>query len=174
MFQRKSTLIAAAACFALLATGFAGAPEHSEGFEGPTPWFAGPGAGFDHNRGLARTGTGNAWVRNGPGWSAVNYWFDPSGVPVGRICEAQAWIRLGPTVTDAYFSIREKGSGGAPSGPVVKGLRLRGSPPAYRLYRFAFPRTAGPMLLYIGNWGHDRDPWLQADDVEISCGRYII
>jgi hypothetical protein len=164
--------VAAAAVFAMtFSAAFSGIVEFREDFEGPSRWFAGPGAGFDHNKGYAHRGTGNGWVRNGSGWSAVNAWFTLPGIQRGQNCTAEAWIRVSPTATRAYFSIRE-GNGTIP-GAVIRELRVLGtSPPTYRRYSFDFPASGGPMLIYAGNWGNPNDPWLQIDDVAVSCGRF--
>ena len=172
MIAHRSLIALLAAGYTISATpGWAGVTILEEGFEGPTSWFAGPGAGFDRGLGLAHTGEGNAWVRNLSGWTAVNLIYNPSA-PAGSECAAQAWIRMSPTVTDGYFSVR---SFPGEVGPVISEVKLVGPGPAnpahagYNAYSFGFRHTGGPMLFYIGNWGNGGDSWLQIDDVVIRC-----
>jgi hypothetical protein len=174
MKARSSFRALAGTVFIMVLTGaFSGIVEFREDFEGASGWFASGAAGFDLNRGLAHGGRNNGWVRNSSGWSAVNSWFTLPHVSRSATCTAEAWIRMSPTVTDGYFSVR-RGDTDTP-GPVIGEIRLRGTAAVdYRRYAFTFRPTGRRMMIYVGNWGNAHDPWLQVDDVAISCGRIVI
>lgn len=161
------------AAFVLALTpALAGIVQQVENFEGRTDWFATQGAGFDRGKAFAHRGTGNGYVRNTSGWSAVNSWYR-SSAPSGSECAVQAWIRVSPNVTNGYFSVRA-GDGVRP-GSVITEVRLVAPAPAnpsnrgYNPYTLRFRSTGAPVLVYVGNWGNGRDSWLQIDDVVFEC-----
>jgi hypothetical protein len=162
------------ACLALAApitAAPAGIQQQVETFEANSGWGANGQAGFDRDKPYARTGRGNAWVRNLRGWSSVTQWYLPA--PGARDCAVQAWIRISPNVTDGYFSVF-RGDGQRPSRLVTE-VKLRGPGPAnpenrgYNPYTLEFRNEGGPYLVHVGNWGNSRDAWLQIDDVTFQC-----
>ncbi len=146
-----------------------------EDFELPSKeWFFTGAAGFDFAKGFARKGRGNAWVRNTTGWNAINIW---RPVEPNRTYTALAWLRLSPTLTDGYFSVRNDKEN-RPDGnfDVINEIKLIGPGPAnprndnYSPYKFDF-ETAGNtrVLLYVGLWGVGPDAWIQIDEVSLSA-----
>jgi len=137
-------------------------------------WFFTGGAGFDFAKGLARRGKGNAWVCNTTGWNAINIW---RPVEPNRTYTARAWLRLSPTLTDGYFSVRNDKEN-RPDGnfDVINEIKLIGPGPAnpnhddYNLYTFDFDTAANDrVLLYVGLWGVGPDAWIQVGEVSLNA-----
>jgi hypothetical protein len=158
----------------------AGVSQFADDFESGShrAWFMTGGAGLDFNKGLARRGAGNAWVRATTGWNAVNT-FQRMAPPIGAKCEVSAWLRLSPNVTDGYMAVRGANQGEDP-GPVINEIKLVGPTPpdpanaGYKQFRFEFrrPPTSG-ILFYVGLWGNGRDAWIQIDDVVMECSEGV-
>jgi len=147
-----------------------GIKQISEDFEVPSrDWFFTGGAGFDHGKGLARKGQGNAWVRNTTGWNAINRWYP---VDSDSVYTVYAWLRLSPTLTDGYMSVRnDKENRPDRSFSVIRETRLVFDPsrPDYSPYQFDFYTGINTrVLLYVGLWGIGTDAWIQIDDISIS------
>lgn len=152
-----------------------GIVQFSDGFESQKPnpaWFLTASAGFDYEKGNAHTGQGNAWVRATQGWNAINVWF--SGLTPNSDCQASAWLRFSPSLTDGYISVRADGSGSP--GPVIAELKLCGNAPpnpdnaGYNHYYFPFNSGSNSrVLFYVGLWGNGQDSWIQIDDVVLQC-----
>jgi hypothetical protein len=180
MTMRNRTL--ATVTFALLSAfcvtpALADAMQFSEDFEtstAPKGWFVTGGAGFDWNKGLARAGQGNAWVRydRQGTWNAVNRWVTLSAAPAGARCHVNAFLRVSPNVTDGYISVRPGYDGQTP-GDVIKEIKIsEPTPPAnngYKEFTFDFAKPNSDIIFYVGLWGNGRDGWIQVDDVAISC-----
>ena len=154
----------------------AGVSTRYEGFESSEPprdWFFTGGAGFDWKKGLAYKGDGNGWVRSKVrgSWNAINTWVT-LGSPVGSECQATAFLRVSPDVTDGYISVRSGLKGGSP-GAVIKEIKIVGPSPTenngYKEYRLNFQKPNSDMLFYVGLFGNGRDGWIQVDEVTISC-----
>lgn len=146
----------------------------SEDFTRPSrAWFITGGAGFDFAKGLARRGRGNAWIRNTTGWNAINVWLP---VEPDRTYTARAWLRLSPSLTDGYFSVRnDKDNRPDENFDVINEIKLIGPSPAnpdnadYNPYEFDFETGSNNrVLLYVGLWGVGPDAWIQVDEVSLS------
>ena len=173
--MRARLALASAVIVAWSAFAIAGTSRHIWNFEQPAPsnnggWFLTGGAGFDHGKGLANNGVGNAWVRNTTGWNAVNNWVNVSLGITGRQCTASAWIRRSANLTDGYMSVRS-GDRKDGTGAILREIKLVGSGhQGYRRESFTFNKgTNKTVLFYVGLWGVGKDAWLQVDDAEISC-----
>ena len=146
----------------------------NEDFESPSPdWFFTGGAGFDHGKGLAHTGVGNAWVRHTTGWNAINRWMP---VHPNSKYTAFAWLRLSPDLTDGYFSVRnDKENRADKNFDVINEIKLVGPGPKnaanadYNSYKFEFNTgSQSRVLLYVGLHGNGKDSWIQIDDLSLS------
>lgn len=151
-----------------------GVKQISDDFESPSrDWFFAGGAGFDHGKGLARRGLGNAWVRNTTGWNAINSWMpvDPNSKYT-----VFAWLRLSPTLTDGYMSVRnDKENRADKNFDVINEIKLIGPGPKnpenadYDPYEFEFfTGDNSRVLFYVGLWGVGKDAWIQVDEISLS------
>jgi hypothetical protein len=145
----------------------------AEDFESPSrDWFVVGGAGFDHGKNLAHKGQGNAWVRQVSGWNAMNRYFP---VHPNLTYTVSAWLRLSPSLTDGYFTVRaapdRKGDG-----RILHEIKLVGPGPKndknanYNNYSFTFQSgTMSEVQIYVGLWGMGKDAWIQIDDLALSA-----
>jgi S-formylglutathione hydrolase FrmB len=130
------------------------------GFEsaGLGPWACQANCGADHGAGLARTGTGNGWVRNTSGWNDVHQTF---GVTAGHAYTVSAWVRTSANNTDGYFGVRTT------TGQVVgeqKFTRLDGYT---KLTVTVNSGTNTSLVVYAGLWANG-DTYAQVDDVTVT------
>jgi hypothetical protein len=145
-----------------------GIEQFSDNFEPPDrDWFLTGGAGFDRGKGLAHKGDGNAWVRATSGWNAINRFHD---VQPGSTYTVGAWLRLSPSVTDGYFSVREARERNG-EGQIITQRKLVGPGPTnpdnadYNEVSFSFDTgDLSTVLIYVGLWGNGQDAWIQIDD----------
>ena len=129
-------------------------------FESPGlgPWVCAGQCGADHGAGLARTGTGNGWVRNGSGWNDLH---QTISVQPNRSYTASAWIRTSANNNNGYFGLRTLG------GQVVGEQRF------FRLdgyTRVTATANSGPnatLVVFAGVWANG-DTWARVDDVIIA------
>jgi hypothetical protein len=131
------------------------------GFESPGlgPWVCQGNCGADHGAGLARTGTGNGWVRNTSGWNDLHQTFS---VTANRTYTVSAWIRTSANNTDGYFGIR------TPGGQVVgekKFTRLDGYTNVTATVNSGSNTS---LVIYAGLWANG-DTWAQVDDVAVAA-----
>lgn len=131
------------------------------GFEsaGLAPWACTGQCGADQGAGLARTGTGNGWVRNTSGWNDVHQSF---GVTPNTSYTISAWIRTSANNTDGYFGLRTTG------GQVVgerKFTRLDGYTKVTTTVNSGSNST---LVIYAGLWPNGGDTWAQIDDVTVA------
>jgi S-formylglutathione hydrolase FrmB len=129
------------------------------GFEAPglAPWVCQGQCGADHGAGLARTGTGNGWVRHNTGWNDLHQTF---AVTPNRNYTISAWIRTSTNNTDGYFGLR------TPGGQVL-GERKFGRFDNYT--NVTTTVNSGPnssLVIYAGLWANG-DKWAQVDDVSV-------
>jgi len=127
------------------------------GFEDPGlgPWACLGNCGADHGAGLARTGTGNGWVRNNTGFNDLH---QTIAVSPNRTYAVTVWIRTSANNTAGYFGLRTLG------GQVVGEQRF-GRLDGYtqRTVNVATGSNT-TLVLFAGLWANG-DTWLQIDDV---------
>ena len=84
-------------------------PVANGGFEtaGLAPWACQGNCGADHGAGLARTGTGNGWVRNTSGWNDVHQTIARARPTAPT--RSRAWMRTSANNADGYFGLRTTG-----------------------------------------------------------------
>jgi len=127
------------------------------GFEGALGnWQCTGGCGFD-NAALARTGTGNGWVRASSGWNDVHQIFS---VMPNRTYTVSGWIRTSDNNTDGYFGVRTV------SGQVVGEQRF-GRFPGYTRVSVTVNSGANTNLIVFGGLWANGDTFLQLDDVSV-------
>lgn len=129
------------------------------GFEsGIAPWACQGNCGRDAN-GLARTGVGNGWIRNGSGWNDIH---ERVNVNANRNYRVTGWIRTSANNTDGYFGLRTTG------GQVV-GERKYGRFDGYTMIQFDVNSGNNTQLdLYAGLWANG-DTWAQVDDISVTA-----
>jgi len=122
------------------------------------PWACLGNCGADHGAGLARTGTGNGWVRNSSGWNDLHQTIT---VAANRTHTVSAWIRTSANNADGYLGLRTLG------GQVVgeqRFTRLDGYTKVTATVNSG-PNTS--LVLYAGLWANG-DTWAQVDDVTVA------
>jgi S-formylglutathione hydrolase FrmB len=132
-------------------------PVVNGGFEsaGIAPWACAGNCGADHGAGLARTGTGNGWVRNSSGWNDLHQTIT---VTPNRNYTVTAWVRTSANNTAGYFGLRTT------AGQVL-GERSFGRLDGYTKLTVTVASGANSSLVvYSGLWANG-DTWLQVDDV---------
>jgi S-formylglutathione hydrolase FrmB len=127
------------------------------GFEsGLAPWACQATCGRDAN-GLARTGVGNAWVRNTSGWNDVH---QRVNVDANRNYRVTGWIRTSANNADGYFGLRSA------SGQIL-GERKYGRFDGYTKIEFDVNAGNNTQLdVYAGLWANG-DTWAQVDDISV-------
>jgi hypothetical protein len=122
------------------------------------PWACAGTCGADHGAGLARTGTGNGWVRNNANWNDVH---QTISVTANRTYTITAWVRTSTNNTDGYFGLRTAGG-------QVLGEQRFGRMDAYnKLTVTVNTGSQTSVVLYSGLWANG-DTWFQIDDVTAS------
>ena len=122
------------------------------------PWACQGQCGADHGAGLARTGTGNGWVRNTSGWNDLH---QTIGVAANQTYTVSAWIRTSTNNADGYLGLRTAG------GQVVgekKFTRLDGYT---KVTATVNSGSNTSLVLYAGLWANG-DTWARVDDVTVS------
>jgi S-formylglutathione hydrolase FrmB len=134
-------------------------PVVNGGFEnGLSPWACTGNCGADTGTGLARTGTGNGWVRNTSGWNDVH---QTIAVSANRTYTITAWVRTSTNNTDGYFGLRTTGG-------QVLGEQRFGRLDGYTQLSVAVNTgTQTSVVVYGGLWANG-DTWLQIDDAAAS------
>jgi S-formylglutathione hydrolase FrmB len=130
------------------------------GFEsaGLGPWACQGTCGADHGAGLARTGTGNGYVRNTSGWNDLHQSFT---VTPNTSYTVSGWIRTSANNTDGYFGLR------TPTGQVLgeqKFTRLDGYT---KVSATVNSGSNTSLVAYAGLWANG-DTWAQVDDVAVT------
>lgn len=127
------------------------------GFEGTlSPWACGGNCGRD-GANLARSGSGNGWVRNNTGWNNL---FQTVTVNANRNYRVSAWIRTSANNADGYFGLRTT------NGQIV-GERRFGRHDGYQLVQFDVNSGNNTQLVvFAGLWANG-DTWAQVDDVSV-------
>ncbi len=129
------------------------------GFEsGLAPWSCAGQCGRD-STGLARTGTGNGWVRNTSGWNDLHQSLTISG---NRTYKVTGWIRTSANNTDGYFGLRTT------SGQVLGEQRFYNLGGYTQLTVTVNPGSNTSVVVYGGLWANG-DTWLQLDDVSVAA-----
>ncbi len=135
-------------------------PVVNGGFEsGLAPWACQANCGVDMGAGLARTGTGNGWVRNNTGWNDIHQTIN---VATNRVYRVTAWVRTSANNASGYFGLRTLGG-------QVLGERQFGSLGGYT--QLTVDVNSGgnsSVVLYGGLWANG-DTWLQIDDVSATA-----
>lgn len=128
------------------------------GFEnGRSSWDCTGNCGTDSGN-FARTGKGNAWVRNNRGWNDIH---QTIGVVPNRTYQVTGWIRTSGNNSDGYFGLR------TPSGQIV-GEKKFGSFGGYTQVSLTVNSGSNTSLVvYAGLWANG-DTWLQLDDVSVA------
>lgn len=129
------------------------------GFESPGqgPWACLGNCGVDHGAGLARTGTGNGWVRNTSGWNDID---QTISVTANHTYTVSAWIRTSTNNTDGYFGLRTTG------GQVVGEQRFARLDGYTKVTASVNTGSNTSLVLYAGLWANG-DTWAQVDDVTV-------
>jgi S-formylglutathione hydrolase FrmB len=127
------------------------------GFEaaGLGPWACTANCGADHGTGLARTGTGNGWVRNNTGWNDVH---QTIGVQANHTYTITAWVRTSANNADGYFGLRTLGG-------QVLGETHFGRLDGYTQLTVTVNTGANTSAVVYGGLWANGDTWLQIDDV---------
>jgi hypothetical protein len=130
------------------------------GFEsaGLAPWVCTGSCGADHGAGVARTGTGNGWVRNTSGWNDVHQTIT---LAANRTSTVTAWIRTSTNNSDGYFGLRTAG------GQVLGETRFARLDAYTQVTVSVNPGAQTSVEIYAGLWANG-DTWLQVDDVTAS------
>ena len=134
-------------------------PLTDAGFEDPGlgPWACQGNCGADHGAGLARTGTGNGWIRNTSGWNAVH---QTIGVQANRTYVVSAWIRTSANNADGYIGLRTTG------GQVVGETRYGRLDNYTKVTATVNTGSNTALQMYTGLWANG-DTWAQVDDVSV-------
>ena len=122
------------------------------------PWACQGQCGADHGAGLARTGTGNGWVRNTSGWNDLH---QTISVAANQTYTVSAWIRTSTNNADGYLGLRTSG------GQVVgeqRFTRLDGYTKVTATVNSG-PNTS--LVVYAGIWANG-DTWARVDDVSVA------
>ncbi len=127
------------------------------GFEGSiAPWVCSGQCGRDSG-GLARSGSGNGWIRNTSGWNNL---FQTLPAQANRNYRVTAWIRTSANNADGYFGLRSS------SGQVL-GERRYGRLDNYTQITFDVNSGANTeIVVFAGLWANG-DTWAQVDDVSV-------
>jgi S-formylglutathione hydrolase FrmB len=136
-------------------------PVVNGGFESAAlaPWVCTGSCGADHGAGLARTGTGNGWVRNTTGWNDVH---QTIAVTPNRNYTISAWVRTSANNNAGYFGLRTTGG-------QVLGEQSFGRLDGYTKLTVTVSSGANTSLVAFGGlWANGGDTWLQVDDVSAS------
>ena len=136
-------------------------PVVNGGFETPGlgPWACQGNCGADHGAGLARTGTGNGWVRNNTGWNDLH---QTIAVAPNR---TYAVTRVGADVGQQHRRLLRAAHHRRP------GARRAAVRPARRLHQAhrqrEHRRQHAALVLFAGLWANG-DTWFQIDDVTVA------
>jgi S-formylglutathione hydrolase FrmB len=136
-------------------------PVGNGGFEATAlaPWVCTGNCGADHGAGLARTGTGNGWVRNTSGWNDAH---QTIAVAANTTYTITAWVRTSANNADGYLGLRTT------SGQVLGEQRF-GRLDSYTKLTLAVNTGANTSVdLYAGLWANG-DTWFQIDDVTATA-----
>jgi hypothetical protein len=126
------------------------------GFEsGLAPWACQGNCGRD-GAGLARTGTGNGWVRNTSGWNALH---QTIGVTANSTYRVSAWIRTSANNSDGYIGLRTTG------GQVVGESKFTRLDNYTQVTATVNTGSNSTLQVFAGLWAVNGDTWAQIDDV---------
>jgi S-formylglutathione hydrolase FrmB len=130
------------------------------GFEsaGLGPWACQGNCGADHGAGLARTGTGNGWIRNTSGWNDVH---QTISVNPSTNYTVSAWIRTSANNADGYMGLRTTG------GQVLGEQRFGRFDGYTKVSATVNSGSNSSLVVYTGLWANG-DTWAQLDDVTVS------
>ena len=137
-----------------------GNPFTDGGFESPGlgPWVCTGQCGADHGAGVARTGTGNGWVRNNAGWNDLH---QTIGVQPNQTYTVSAWIRTSANNNDGYFGVRTAGG-------QVLGEQRYGRLDGYtKVSATVNSGSSTNLVIFAGLWANG-DTWAQVDDVTVG------
>lgn len=130
------------------------------GFEsGLSPWACSGNCGVDTGTGLARTGTGNGWVRNSSGWNDLH---QTLSVQANRTYKVTAWIRTSSNNSNGYFGLRTA------SGQVVGEQRFYNLSGYTQVTVNVSSGSNTSLVVYAGLWANG-DTWFQVDDVSVAA-----
>jgi S-formylglutathione hydrolase FrmB len=130
------------------------------GFEDPGlgPWVCQGQCGADHGAGLARTGSGNGWVRNSSGWNDLH---QTISVAPNTTYTVSAWIRTSTNNTDGYVGLRTTG------GQVVGETRYQRLDNYTNVTTTVNSGSNTSLVFFAGLWANG-DKWAQIDDVSVT------
>ncbi len=130
------------------------------GFESPglAPWVCQGQCGADQGAGLARTGTGNGWVRHNTGFNALT---QTIGVQAGRTYRVSAWIRTSANNADGYVGLRTTG------GQVVGETKFTRLDSYTQVSATVSTGSNTTLVMFAGLWANG-DTWAQVDDVSVT------
>jgi S-formylglutathione hydrolase FrmB len=128
-------------------------------FEAPGlgPWTCTGQCGADHGAGVARTGTGNGWVRNTSGWNDLH---QTIGVQSNSTYSVSAWIRTSANNADGYMGLR------TPGGQVVGETRFLRLDGYTKVTATVNSGANSSLVVYAGLWANG-DTWAQVDDFSV-------
>ncbi len=130
------------------------------GFEDPGlgPWACTGQCGADHGAGLARTGTGNGWVRNTSGWNDVHQTIT---VTPNTTYTVSAWIRTSANNNDGFMGLRTTG------GQVVGEQRFTRLDGYTKVTATVNSGSNSTLVVFTGLWANG-DTWANVDDVTVT------
>jgi S-formylglutathione hydrolase FrmB len=123
------------------------------------PWACLGTCGADHGAGLARTGTGNGWVRNSSGWNDLH---QTISVAANRTYTVSAWFRTSANNADGYLGLRTTG------GTVVGEQRFTRLDAYTKVTATVNSAANTSLVVYAGLWANG-DTWAQVDDVTVTA-----
>ena len=126
---------------------------------GMGPWACTAQCGVDHGAGNARTGTGNAWIRNTSGWNDIHQSFT---VTPNTSYTVSAWIRTSANNNAGYFGLRTTG------GQVVGEQQFASFGGYTKVTRTVNSGSNSSLVIYAGLWPNGGDTWAQVDDVTVA------
>ncbi|WP_349497484.1 DUF4185 domain-containing protein [Crossiella sp. CA-258035] len=125
---------------------------------GTGPWAVTGKGGVDYGKGLAHTGSNNAWVRESSGWHAVT---QQLAVRPGQRYRLSGWVRTSATNTDGYFGVRRAAG--------VLAEHKFGHLGEYTKLTVEFTADTSEIEVFGGAWALDgKDTWMQLDDVLLA------
>jgi S-formylglutathione hydrolase FrmB len=133
-------------------------PVANGGFESATlsPWTCTGTCGRDGDGGgLARTGSGNGWVRNNTGWNALQ---QTIAVLPNRTYAVTAWLKTSANNADGYFGLRTLGG-------QILGEQRFGRFDNYTKVTVNVNTGSNTSVVLFGGLWANGDTWFQIDDV---------
>ena len=123
------------------------------------PWVCQGNCGADHGAGLARTGTGNGWVRNNTGFNDLH---QTISVAANTTYSVSAWIRTSANNNAGYLGLR------TPGGQVVGEQSFQRLDNYTKVTATLNSGSNTSLVVYAGLWANGGDTWAQIDDFSLT------